>query len=41
MHSLLQYLIPWAHVGEATPAANDLEKSSELWTWLEEQVKDI
>jgi len=33
-----KYLIPWARVGEATPAAND---SAELWTWLEEQVKDV
>lgn len=39
--NLPQYLIPWAHVGEATSAANDLKKSAELWTWLEEQVKDI
>ena len=38
---LLQYLIPWARVGEATPVANDRKKSGELWTWLEEQVKDI
>ena len=42
---LLQYLISWAHVGEATSAANlnDSEISAKLWTvtWLEEQVKDI
>ena len=38
---LLQYLIPWARVGEATSAANDAKQSAELWTWLEEQVKDI
>jgi len=36
-----KYLIPWARVGEATSAANDAKASAELWTWLEEQVKDI
>jgi len=36
-----KYLIPWARVGEATPTANDSKQSAELWTWLEEQVKDI
>ena len=39
--NLSQYLIPWARVREATAAANDAKKSAELWTWLEEQVKDI
>ena len=38
---LLQYLIPWARVGEATSAADDSKISAELWIWLEEQVKDI
>jgi len=36
-----KYVIPWARVREATPAANDAKQSAELWTWLEEQVKDI
>jgi len=36
-----KYLIPWARVGEATSVANDPKQSAELWTWLEEQVKDI
>ncbi|KAF8799006.1 NAD(P)-binding protein [Phlegmacium glaucopus] len=36
-----KYLIPWARVGEATSIANDPKLSGELWTWLEEQVKDI
>lgn len=39
--ALLQYLIPWAREGEATSFANDSKLSAELWTWLEEQVKDI
>ena len=38
---LLQYLIPWARVGEATSTANDPKQSAELWNWLEDQVKDI
>ncbi|KAF8815943.1 NAD(P)-binding protein [Phlegmacium glaucopus] len=36
-----KYLIPWARVGQATSVANDPKLSAELWTWLEEQVKDI
>ena len=38
---LLQYLIPWARVGEASSTANDPKQSAELWNWLEDQVKDI
>jgi len=36
-----KYLIPWARVGEPSSVANDPKLSAELWTWLEEQVKDI
>jgi len=36
-----KYLVPWARVKEATSIANDAQQSAELWTWLEEQVKDI
>ncbi|KAF8799007.1 NAD(P)-binding protein [Phlegmacium glaucopus] len=36
-----KYLIPWARVGKATSVANDPKLSGELWTWLEEQVKDV
>ncbi|KAF8158889.1 hypothetical protein K438DRAFT_1731914 [Mycena galopus ATCC 62051] len=36
-----KYLIPWARVGKANPAALDPETGKALWTWLEEQVADI
>jgi len=36
-----KYLIPWARLGEAASITNDSKLSAELWTWLEEQVKDI
>ena len=36
-----QYLIPWARLGESAPVARDSELGKKLWTWLEEQVKDL
>ncbi|KXN81048.1 hypothetical protein AN958_06170 [Leucoagaricus sp. SymC.cos] len=36
-----KYLIPWARFGEAHPGASDPEAGLELWTWLEQQTKDI
>ncbi|TFK96602.1 NAD-P-binding protein [Pterulicium gracile] len=35
------YLIPWAREGRPNPRTNDEKTGDELWTWLEEQVKDI
>ncbi|KZV62183.1 NAD(P)-binding protein [Peniophora sp. CONT] len=34
-----QFLIPWARVGEAHPAAGDPAAGDKLWQWLEEQCK--
>ncbi|KAJ7696610.1 hypothetical protein B0H17DRAFT_1053884 [Mycena rosella] len=34
-----QYLIPWARVGTPHPNSQDPKLGSELWNWLEEQVK--
>ncbi|KAF8347216.1 NAD-binding protein [Amanita rubescens] len=36
-----KYLYPWARLGESTPASRDPELGEKLWTWLEEQVKDL
>ncbi|TFK96600.1 NAD(P)-binding protein [Pterulicium gracile] len=36
-----KYLIPWAREGRPNPRTNDEKTGDELWTWLEEQVKDI
>ncbi|KAG1744602.1 uncharacterized protein EDB91DRAFT_1123331 [Suillus paluster] len=36
-----KYLIPWARVGNSHPDAQDAQQGSELWNWLEEQVKDV
>ncbi|EPQ56499.1 NAD P-binding protein [Gloeophyllum trabeum ATCC 11539] len=36
-----KYAIPWARVGPARKDTADPELGKELWTWLEEQVKDI
>ncbi|OAX35985.1 NAD(P)-binding protein [Rhizopogon vinicolor AM-OR11-026] len=36
-----KYLVPWARVGNALAHTQDPQKGKELWTWLEEQVKDV
>ncbi|KZV89346.1 NAD(P)-binding protein, partial [Exidia glandulosa HHB12029] len=36
-----KYLIPWARVGEANPAAANVETATKLWDWLEAEVKDV
>jgi retinol dehydrogenase-12 len=37
----IQYLIPFAKVGTPSAHAQDPQIGQELWTWLEEQIKDI
>ncbi|KAG1898894.1 uncharacterized protein F5891DRAFT_1129312 [Suillus fuscotomentosus] len=36
-----KYLVPWARIGNTHPEGQDPQQASELWNWLEEQVKDI
>ncbi|KAG1810396.1 uncharacterized protein HD556DRAFT_1281551 [Suillus plorans] len=36
-----KYLIPWARIGNTHPEGQDPQQASELWNWLEEQVKDL
>ncbi|KAG1844696.1 hypothetical protein F4604DRAFT_1937386 [Suillus subluteus] len=36
-----KYLVPWARIGNPHPDAQDPQQASELWNWLEEQVKDL
>jgi NAD(P)-dependent dehydrogenase (short-subunit alcohol dehydrogenase family) len=36
-----KYLVPWARVGFTHAEGQDPQQASELWNWLEEQVKDI
>ncbi|EKM79457.1 hypothetical protein AGABI1DRAFT_59093 [Agaricus bisporus var. burnettii JB137-S8] len=35
-----KYLFPWARTGKARPDTDDPKLGKDLWTWLEEQVKD-
>jgi hypothetical protein len=37
----MQYLKPWARLGKAKAGSQDLTQATELWEWLEEQVKDV
>ncbi|KAJ7504325.1 hypothetical protein B0H11DRAFT_2349868, partial [Mycena galericulata] len=34
-----KYLIPWARIGKPHPGTQDPRLGSELWNWMEEQVK--
>ncbi|KAF9021999.1 NAD(P)-binding protein [Hymenopellis radicata] len=36
-----KYLIPWARLSEPSPLSRDHKLGEEVWTWLEEQVKDL
>ena len=36
-----KYLIPFARVGAPIADTQDPQTGKELWTWLEEQVKDL
>ncbi|EGO20387.1 hypothetical protein SERLADRAFT_477926 [Serpula lacrymans var. lacrymans S7.9] len=36
-----KYLVPWVKVSSAIESTNDPEEGRKLWTWLEEQVRDI
>jgi NAD(P)-dependent dehydrogenase (short-subunit alcohol dehydrogenase family) len=36
-----KYLVPWARIGNTHPDGQDPHQASELWNWLEEQVKDL
>jgi hypothetical protein len=36
---LLQYLIPWARVGETRSEARDPKLGEQLWNWLTEETK--
>ncbi|KAG2355237.1 hypothetical protein BDR07DRAFT_1613770 [Suillus spraguei] len=36
-----KYLVPWARIGNTHPEGQDPQQASELWNWLEEQVKDL
>ncbi|KAJ3559681.1 hypothetical protein NM688_g191 [Phlebia brevispora] len=36
-----KYMVPWARVGEARKETNDPKAAQDLWTWLEDQVKDV
>ncbi len=40
-HTVMQYMIPWARVGEARKETNDPKVGAELWAWLESQVKGV
>ncbi|KAG7445703.1 NAD-P-binding protein [Guyanagaster necrorhizus] len=35
-----KYLVPWAHMWTSTPESQDKQAGSQLWAWLEDQVKD-
>ncbi|KAJ7823018.1 hypothetical protein B0H13DRAFT_2215759 [Mycena leptocephala] len=34
-----KYLIPWARIGKPHPGSQDPKLGSELWDWMEEQIK--
>ncbi|KAG2051641.1 NAD(P)-binding protein [Suillus hirtellus] len=36
-----KYLVPWARIGNTRADAQDPQQASELWNWLEDQVKDL
>lgn len=36
-----KYLVPWARIGYTHADGQDPQQASELWNWLEEQVKDV
>ncbi|KAG1813380.1 hypothetical protein EV424DRAFT_1416742 [Suillus variegatus] len=36
-----KYLIPWARIRNTHLEGQDPQQASELWNWLEEQVKDL
>jgi retinol dehydrogenase-12 len=36
-----KYFWPWARVGKSHPQGDDEKLQDEVWTWLEEQVKDV
>jgi len=36
-----KYLIPWARFGKAHPNTSNHEVGTELWSWLEQQTKDV
>lgn len=36
-----KYLVPWARIGYTHANGQDPQQASELWNWLEEQVRDI
>lgn len=36
-----QFLIPWARLGKCRQEAYDDALGERLWSWLEEQVKDV
>ncbi|KIM74352.1 hypothetical protein PILCRDRAFT_14500 [Piloderma croceum F 1598] len=36
-----KYLIPWARIASARKDSQDPATGKELWTWLDEQVKDV
>ncbi|KAG1871923.1 NAD(P)-binding protein [Suillus tomentosus] len=36
-----KYLVPWARIGNTHPDTQDPQQASELWNWLEDQVKDL
>jgi len=36
-----KYLIPWARMGEARADTQDRTVGSELWSWLEEQTRNV
>jgi retinol dehydrogenase 12 len=36
-----KYLGPWARVRRPKKISGDPKLGQELWTWLEEQVKDL
>jgi hypothetical protein len=37
----VQYLWPWARLGQMPKKAQDAKLSGEVWAWCEEQVKDV
>ncbi|EIW81022.1 NAD(P)-binding protein [Coniophora puteana RWD-64-598 SS2] len=36
-----RFFAPWARADQAHPATDDAKAGQELWSWLEEQVKDV
>ncbi|KZV84369.1 NAD(P)-binding protein [Exidia glandulosa HHB12029] len=36
-----KYLIPYARLGRPNPKADDVRTGTDLWKWLEEQVKEL